>query len=148
MAGRGPAPKPASQRRRRNVDPVPTVEVVEDDELRGPDLPEGIEWPARTQVWWDTWRASAQAQTFTPTDWDFLLDTALLHAEMWSGNAAVAAELRLRVAKFGATPEDRARLRIQVTDAPPAATPAKTATPQRQARRQRLLKVVGDGSTG
>jgi len=32
------------------------------------------------------------------------------------GNGAVAAELRLRVAKFGATPEDRLRLRMQVAE--------------------------------
>ena len=87
-----------------------------DDEVRGPDLPPGFEWPAPTRRWWDTWRTSAQSKALTDTDWDFLLDTALLHAELWSGNGAVAAELRLRVAKFGATPEDRLRLRMQVAE--------------------------------
>jgi hypothetical protein len=119
--------------------------VVADDELRGPDLPD-LDWPAQTRTWWETWRASAQAVKFTPTDWDFLLDTALLHAELWRGNGAVAAELRLRVAKFGATPEDRARLHIQVeSDAAQAPTaPASSSS----ARRSRLLKVVSDGKSG
>jgi hypothetical protein len=37
---------------------------------------------------------------------------------MWSkGQWTLAAEVRLRVAKFGATPEDRARLRMVFADA-------------------------------
>jgi hypothetical protein len=116
VAGRGPAPKDPSTRRRRNADPVPTTVVVADGQLRGPDLPDGYDWPAQTRRWWETWRSSPQSQALTETDWDFLLDTALLHAELWAGNGSVAAELRLRVAKFGATPEDRARLRMQVTE--------------------------------
>lgn len=63
------------------------------------------------------WRDASQSEHFMASDWDFLLDTAVLHTAMWCGNAAVAAELRLRVAKFGATPEDRARLRMSFADA-------------------------------
>jgi hypothetical protein len=41
-----------------------------------------------------------------------------MHHAMWSkGQWTLAAEVRLRVAKFGATPEDRARLRITFADA-------------------------------
>lgn len=123
MAGRGPAPKDPAQRRRRNADPVPTTVLSDDGRVRGPELPSGYDWPAQTRRWWETWRASPQAQTLTDTDWDFLLDTALLHAELWSGNGQVASELRLRVAKFGATPEDRARLRMQVGE--PEGKPAE-----------------------
>ncbi|MEU7096065.1 hypothetical protein [Kitasatospora aureofaciens] len=54
------------------------------------------------------------AQTFTPADWDFLLETAVLHAAFWDGDRTVASELRLRVAKFGATPEDRLRLKLEI----------------------------------
>lgn len=120
MAGRGPAPKDPSQRRRRNADPVPktTLPAGDSDELHGPDLPTGIEWPQPTRQWWETWRRSPQAASFTSTDWDFLSDTALLHARFWEGDSKAAAELRLRVAKFGATPEDRARLRMQIEDPP------------------------------
>ena len=96
--------------------------VAEDGQTRGPDLPDGFNWPEQTQKWWETWRNSPQSQALTDTDWDFLLDTALLHAELWAGNGSVAAELRLRVAKFGATPEDRMRLRMQITE--PGEAPA------------------------
>ena len=114
MAGRGPAPKDRSRRIRPGKDHVPQSVVSPDDEVRGPELPEGEDWPAQTRRWWETWRRSPQAQTFTDTDWDFLLDTAVLHAQLWNGHMTAAAELRLRVAKFGATPEDRARLRLQI----------------------------------
>jgi hypothetical protein len=120
MAGRGPAPKKVV--RRTNPRPESTV-LVADDTLRGPDLPDvrfGEDrdpWPAQTLAWWATWRRSPQSQTFTDTDWSFLVDTAIMHAEFWRGDRRQAAELRLRVAKFGATPEDRARLHLEVTRA-------------------------------
>src|SRR5436190_1957663 len=142
MAGHGPAPKDPATRRRRNVAPPPTV-VAADDELRGPELPIDVlpnheQWHQRTRDWWRTWRRSPQAQTFTATDWDFLLDTALMHHTMWSqGRWEFASELRLRAAKFGATPEDRLRLRMQVTT--PGTEPK--AEPKPQGRYQHLRVV-------
>jgi hypothetical protein len=141
MAGHGPAPKDPATRRRRNVVPPPTV-IEADDELRGPDLPIDVlpnheQWHQRTRDWWRTWRTSAQAQTFTATDWDFLLDTALMHHTMWSqGRWEFASELRLRAAKFGATPEDRMRLRLQVT------APASKAEEPKPAGRYQHLRAV------
>jgi len=88
-------------------------------------LTDGFDWPAPTQSWWENWRRCAQAQRMTDTDWDFMLDTAMLHAELWSGNGAVAAELRLRVAKFGATLEDRARLKMAIVEPESKKRPAK-----------------------
>lgn len=143
MAGRGPAPRDPSARRRRNA--AEPLTVVEDDAMvRGPELPDGLDWPDATRDWWEIWRNSPQAQTFTDTDWSFLLDTAILHMEFWDGDRSVAAELRLRAAKFGATPEDRARLKIAVTS--PAERGAKPAPRTRSPKRKdRLLKAVGDG---
>jgi len=120
MAGMGPRPKDPAKRARSNADPIPAI-VLKPKYALQPDLPEGFPWPARTVEWWEMWRDSPQAPIFTSTDWDFLLDTALIHADVWGNwNLDRLAELRLRVAKFGATPEDRARLRIsfaQATDA-------------------------------
>lgn len=144
MAGRGPAPKPSDQRRRRNKPETPVKVVETDGALRGPDLPDTFEWPAPTVAWWQTWRQAPQAQEFTDTDWSFLLDTAVLHAEFWLGNRALAGELRLRAAKFGATPEDRARLKLEVGE--PLARPgepAKKLQPKKSTdRRKRLLQAV------
>lgn len=125
MAGRGPAPKDPSRRARRNAGPelrvieaepaaqpeLPTFEITVDDKLLE------FSWPQRTVEWWAMWGAHPLSAEFTASDWEFLLDTAVLHARFWSGALNVAGELRLRVAKFGATPEDRARLRVQFAQA-------------------------------
>jgi hypothetical protein len=120
MAGRGPAPKDYASRDRDQARRHASTPIVADGELRGFDLPplDDAEWHPATVQWWATWRSSAQATTFTPTDWSFLLDTALLHDALWHGRPDAAGELRLRVAKFGATPEDRARLKMEVTTPP------------------------------
>ena len=76
-----------------------------------------VDWPTATVSWWSMWRESPLARDFTQNDWSVLLDTAVIHAEFWEGNTKLAGELRLREAKFGATPEDRARLRIQFAQA-------------------------------
>lgn len=96
-----------------------------------------MDWPPVTLVWWRTWRESAQAQTFTETDWSFLVDTAVLHAAFWGGDRSAAAELRLRVAKFGATPEDRARLRMEVIPESASSVPVRPAR-SKSARDPRL----------
>ncbi|MEU3730018.1 hypothetical protein AB0E81_11495 [Streptomyces sp. NPDC033538] len=128
MAGRGPAPKDPSKRRRRNATEPETV-IVPDDELRGPELPEGVlpggeEWHLMTLEWWDGWRTSPMAQTFLATDWVFLRDTALMHHTAWTkGKWEFLSEVRLRSAKYGATPEDRARLKLKVDN--PSTGPQK-----------------------
>ena len=117
MAGRGPAPKQNGKRARRNVDQTPTT-ILRFEEAEQPSMPEGFPWPDATLECWDMWRDCPQAEHFGSTDWSFLLDTAILHAQLWgNGDTSVLAELRIRVAKFGATPEDRARLRMQFAEA-------------------------------
>lgn len=126
MAGRGPAPKDPAKRARRNADPVP-LRVVEAVPVAQPDLPEfeversvdgeavmvPFVWPAATRGWWAMLAHHPLAGEFTDLDWSYLLDTARLHAEFWLGATKLAAELRLREAKYGFTPEDRLRLRLQ-----------------------------------
>jgi hypothetical protein len=130
MAGRGPSPK-AQRSRGRDTD---LRELVKSDgKLGGFELPEdaleaGEEWHPMTVRWWEAWRASPQGvRMVTEVDWYFLLDTALMHHTMWSKNRwEFAAEVRLRAAKFGATPEDRLRLKLEVEvpeDSYPVGTP-------------------------
>lgn len=111
MAGQGRAPKDPDQRARTNADEKPTT-LLRFERGKQPALPRGVKWHARTRAWWAMWKNAPQAEHFVASDWDFLLDTALLHNEMWHGNPGLASEVRLRVAKFGATPEDRLRLRM------------------------------------
>lgn len=145
MAGRGPAPKDPSRRARRNADPVPLrslpLERAEQPEL--PEtMPSGEPWPQRTREWWAMWGESALAGDFTANDWSELLDAAVLHGAYWSGVVSAATELRLRVAKFGATPEDRARLRIQFAAADEA--DEKRWRPASSKERYKGLRVAGD----
>jgi len=145
MAGRGPAPKPASRRARSNKDQIGAT-VLEFRPAKAPELPEDVDWHQRTRDWWAMWGRSSQAEGFTESDWSFLLDTALMHHAMWSkGQWTLAAEVRLRVAKFGATPEDRARLRMVFADADEKdeRRAAKAASSARE--RRGPLKAVGDG---
>lgn len=140
MAGVGRVPK---ERRQRDRD-TPTRDIVKSDgRLGGFDLPSDVlpllpkqeqdpeywegeaqreEWHVQTVRWWNSWRESPQAtRMLTGPDWDYLLDTALLHHQMWmSGgkNSERAAEIRLRVATFGATPADRLRLKLEIETPP------------------------------
>lgn len=155
MAGRGPAPKDPSKRARRNADPVP-LRVLIAEATEQPNLPtdvtvtdrdgvpEAHSWPSQTRDWWQMWADSPLSADFTSTDWSFLLDTAMLHAAYWTGDLKVAGELRQRVAKFGATPEDRARLRITFA----AADEAEEKRPRSGAsskERRGVLKALPEG---
>jgi hypothetical protein len=149
MAGRGFAPKATRSRARDTKRRDAEMKRVEDDGgLRGPLLPEGVlpddeDWHPRTRQWWETWRRSAQAQVFIDTDWDFLLDTALLHHVMWTkGRWEFASEVRLRAAKYGATPEDRMRLKLQIDT--PADKSAPAETPRSTSDRRKNLRIVSE----
>lgn len=126
MAGRGPAPKGRNSRDRD----TPDFERIEDvGELYGPDLPEGVlpdgeSWHPQTVKFWESLRRFPLLKDEPEIGWQFLVDTALMHHTMWTkGRWEFASELRLRVAKYGATPEDRMRLKIKVET--PAAAPSK-----------------------
>lgn len=153
MAGRGPAPKDPGRLAGHGAKKAREVglRVITATPVAQPDLPTlwieqdgelaSVTWPARTQQWWQMWGDSPLSAEFTATDWSELLDTARLHALFWMGRTSVAAELRLRVAKFGATPEDRARLRITFAAADEA--DEKRTTPRASARDRRgPLKAV------
>ncbi|HTF53581.1 MAG TPA: hypothetical protein VK735_39565 [Pseudonocardia sp.] len=154
MAGSGPAPKDPNKRARKNSDPTP-LRLIQAEAVQQPELPtfdvqvseDGeiqhaeFRWPERTLAWWRMWGNSPLSADFTDSDWDFLLDTAMLHAKFWNGDMKVAAELRLRVAKFGATPEDRARLRIVFVSADEAEERHKA--PTRPSARERRRPAAG-----
>lgn len=148
MAGNGPAPSPT--KRRRNKDPIETTEIVVDgapvDELAGFDLPpmqEGT-WHPMTQALWLALRRSPLLTDEPELGWLFLLDTALMHHTMWEkGRWEFAAELRLRLAKYGVTPEDRARLRIKITTPSKEKAPAADASPTAANSRRRGLHIAG-----
>lgn len=161
MAGVGPVPGGARQRSR---DEVVRELVKSDGKLGGYELPDGVlpflpgkyqpdpenptireEWHPQTVRWWQNWRESPQGiRMATAVDWDYLLDTALLHHQMWQSggrNSERAAEIRLRVATFGATPADRARLKFEIEVPDEFAAGARNANVSSMdaARRKKLI---------
>lgn len=138
MAGRGPAP--AETRVRPNDTARRQAEITELEdtgEIYGNPLPEGClpggeSWHPRTMALWESLRRLPLLKDEPDLGWEFLLDTALMHHTMWTkGRWEFASEVRLRLAKFAATPEDRMRLKLKVKtpvdkpekkQAPPAST--------------------------
>lgn len=129
MAGRGPAPK---AKRSRDRDTPELAELAVEDVLYGGPLPEGVlpdgeSWHPQTVQFWDSLRRFPLLKNEPEIGWQFLIDTALMHHTMWTkGRWEFASELRLRVAKYGATPEDRMRLKIKV-EAPTRGVESATA---------------------
>ena len=126
MAGRGPAPKPRGTRARRNRDVSPQrIRRVAAPQPKLPaKMPDGSPWPAATRAWWKRWASSPLADSLSALEWEELLIAAVLHGCFWHGDVKAAPELRLRVAKFGTTPEDRLRLRLEVDEDEPEPQPA------------------------
>ncbi len=160
MGGHGAAPKNPSQRARRNKDVVP-LRVIEVDPTAQPNLPtlyfdhpvtdpEGnvkvvkkrFSWPKMTQEWWSTLSRHPLVKEFTELDWAYLAETALIHAQFWKGDIKLAGELRLREAKYGFTPEDRARLRMQFALADGAEVDTATKVQRAVSARDRMRGVT------
>lgn len=122
-----PVPKDPAKRARRNKDVAPVRYIAPAQTVVQPELPEfevertakngepymvPFSWPAATRDWWAMLAHHPLVDEFFAADWSYLLDTALIHAAFWKGDLKLAGEIRLREAKYGFTPEDRAKLRI------------------------------------
>lgn len=107
---------------RRNKHTVFNLVRRTDGELIGPDLPKGKAWHPETKAWWDMWRRSAIAPYLEETDWSALRRTALLHSDLWHGTlpptqqVSFSAEIRRVESMYGATVEDRLKLRMKIND--------------------------------
>jgi hypothetical protein len=142
MAGRGFPPKPPERRAGHGSKAQGALRVIHADPTQQPELPDfriesdgdltDFVWPARTREWWQMWAESPLSADFTANDWSELLDTAVIHARFWQGEVKLAAELRLRVSAFGATPADRARLRIVFAQAAEAEERVKPSSRERR----------------
>ena len=113
---RGPVPKPAATRQRRNK--VSTAATLRDDGgvRRAPTLkPRQREWNPMTLAWWvDIWH-SPMAAEFLKSDIHGLYLLADLLDRYWQdGDLKLAAEFNRQRAAFGLTPIDRRRLQWEV----------------------------------
>ncbi|MCX5201496.1 hypothetical protein OG897_08525 [Streptomyces sp. NBC_00237] len=106
---RGPRPKENAVRRNAH----PFAQALPDAAQEGRELPKalGIK-TGGARRFWKTWSTAPQTQGWAETDWAELELTTKLVDALYQGELKLAGEIRQRVAKWGATVEDRARLRM------------------------------------
>jgi len=124
VAGKGFAPKDPKN--------IKTVNYTPSSQPPLPDfMPDGSPWPDETIAFWAALAEYPLSVDWTLIEWLYHMDTAVLHGEFWlTGKATYASELRLRLAKIGATAEDRARLRIAFANADDAESRGTVRPPQ------------------
>ena len=114
--GAGPKDPDQVSNATRSRDRTNAMRVVQSKTAPAPELPDymhnGDDWPEQTLKWWEVWSNSPLTEDYRAEDWQDLIDCAAIHGRFWSGEMKAASELRLRMARHGATREDRARLRI------------------------------------
>lgn len=127
MAGR--KPKPDGQARNRAKPTHDYTEVVNEPFSNGKKLPktqpDGEPWPKATREWWKAVSTMPHCALWSPTDWQFALDTAFVAARWHSGDLKAATELRNREKVLGTTYEYRRDLRIRYVEPEPDTSDAE-----------------------
>ena len=69
-----------------------------------PKLSEDIPFPEETLKWFESWRNSSRTDDWDELQWQYLIDTALVHSAVWgSQDFSMLGELRTRLAYMGLT---------------------------------------------
>ncbi len=89
-----------------------------------------------TEKWWDTVRAMPHCVLWTPADWMFAVETALIADLSFRGITSAGSELRQRERILGTTLEARRNLRIRYVK------PEKAETKKRGATKRASSKVT------
>lgn len=82
-------------------------------------------WHELVEQWWENLRHMPHCITWTETDWQFALETALMKQQFWLDYQAgemkttAATEIRRREDQIGTTSEARRKLRIRYVDVAP-----------------------------
>ncbi|MFF4557176.1 hypothetical protein [Streptomyces sp. NPDC001422] len=121
-------PKPKENAVRRNVHKH--AQQLAAGATEGRALPPGLGVQTTgAKRFWKTWATSPQAAKWAETDWAELEITVKLVDAFYLGDHKMAGEIRQRVSKWGATVEDRARLRMSI-DGDEDQDPDETAGPE------------------
>lgn len=76
-----------------------------------PELPDGVEWPSQTKLWWQSLPSTPGSDNWTDSDWEQLKTIALVHAQVWgAGDFEKVGLLERLLADFGVTPAARKNL--------------------------------------
>lgn len=148
MSGRKPSERPTVTRHKPTVDWTDVVNVPYSGER--PVLPEVREiinkagevsvypMPEQTVAWWDSVTTMPHCVLWSPSDWAFCLDTALIHAQAVTGVVSAMGELRQREKIMGTTVDSRRDLRIRYVE-PEAEAVTLAPVDSLDERRARLL---------
>lgn len=156
MAGRGPAPKDPSQRRRRNK--APQTETLPPDTAAPPALPRKykVEIPTKegpivrertflkaTREWYEDWTQSSPARRFSRVHWRRLQMVVAPLVDQFNRlpTKELAAEIRLQEAEFGGSPYSLRRLGQEIGD-----PDEKGGAPERDLAPVRRLRAVDPGA--
>ncbi|MFJ7205625.1 hypothetical protein ACIQWR_19070 [Streptomyces sp. NPDC098789] len=126
-ARRGPAPNPSSAR--RNTDHALGERKLSGQTGTGRELPKALGiTTSGAKRFWKTWASAPQTEDWMDTDWAELEIVTKIVDAFYLGDMKLAGEIRQRVGKWGATTEDRARLRMSFDkqDQAEAAGPSET----------------------
>lgn len=121
MGARGPL---QADQRQRGRDTVSREQLVQDDVVRGPDLPSGMlegeaDWHPMVKRWWEAFRRSPMAQRVTDdVQWETLMAAMVVYNDAWTsgvrGRAMRITEFRAFFASYFITPGDLRRNGLEV----------------------------------
>ena len=66
-----------------------------------PRLPGSIPWAEETEAWFEAWRSSPRTDAWDMPQWMYLVDTAIVHTAVYSGDMTQLPELHRRLAYMG-----------------------------------------------
>lgn len=143
----GPAPKPASQRRRVNKTTGRRTLPAKAPRRRAPAL--GTRRPAwlmATRAWWATIWASPMSTTWIAADVPALKRLAVLVELVGRGqvSATLLAEIRQLEDRFGLSPLARRKLEWEIEQGREAETEAAAQKAEEASEEGRWLRAVGD----
>lgn len=71
-------------------------------ETEKPHLPDGTDWPPETVEWFESWRSSPCTARWDARQWQYMFDTAVVHALIYGSNDyTYLGELRQRLQFMG-----------------------------------------------
>jgi len=141
---KGPPPKPAHLRQRKNRTSTAAVLRAEGEgRKRAPSLPKDREWHSMTLAWWrDVWHSPMAAQ-FVKADAHGLYRLAVLVDRFWlEPTTTLAGEIRQQQAAYGLTPLDRRRLQWESAKAEAAEKKRRPLAPPSEGDPRNLLRMV------
>lgn len=137
---RGPQPSPNAIRRNRHEH----AQELSREPKQARQAPLGLALKtAGAKRFWLMWSQAPQTSEWTETDWLELEITSRLVDALYQGDLKQAGEIRQRVAKWGATVEDRARLRMKFEEDPEGAQDGSPEAQAEDAMDQELYKLLG-----